>query len=59
MGNLIDVSKFDKIISVLPNYASIDKLQSIEGGGGLRNESLEWLELERVKVLRMIKEKWK
>jgi len=33
LGNLIDVSKFDKIISVLPNYASIDKLQSIEGGG--------------------------
>jgi hypothetical protein len=29
IGKFIDVSKFDKIISVLPNYESIDKLHSI------------------------------
>lgn len=29
LGKIIDVSKFEKIISVLPNYDSIDKLHSI------------------------------
>ena len=29
LGKIIDVSKFENIISVLPNYDSIDKLHSI------------------------------
>jgi hypothetical protein len=29
LGKIIDVSKFEKIISVLPDYDSIDKLDSI------------------------------
>lgn len=47
MSKLIDVSKFEKIISVLPNYDSIDKLHSI---GKIAENSMKF-EAEQVDVL--------
>ena len=47
MSKFIDVSKFEKIISVLPNYDSIDKLHSI---GKIAENSMKF-EAEQVDVL--------